>query len=84
MNWEEFLEASTETVSLPDMWWEDEQLTKHLTWRYRVKHWTKSQRRELVRRYAKLRQDQKNWEWTWVGRFSDETVSLIISLSRTN
>ncbi len=33
----------TEDRSLPDMWWV-EGAYPDLTWHYRVKHWTKSQR----------------------------------------
>ncbi|KQS79044.1 hypothetical protein ASG25_10685 [Rhizobium sp. Leaf384] len=67
---------------LPDMWWEDGKCPD-LTWRYRVKHWKKSQRRELARQYAILLQDLRSLDETWVGQHSEATASLIMSLSPT-
>ena len=66
---------------LPDMWWEEGKLPG-LTWPYRVKHWTKSQRRELARRYMELRRDQASWVVTWPGRFSEEVAMHVASIAR--
>lgn len=43
----ELLTASKASPSEPAMSWAERKLAE-ATWRYRVKHWTKSQRREQV------------------------------------
>jgi hypothetical protein len=52
-----------------DMSWV-ERLLAEATWRYRVKHWTKPQRRQWVVRQISARNPPP--DQTWVGRYSDE------------
>ena len=49
---------------LPDTWWA-EGVCPDLTWRYRVRHWTRSQRRELARQYAP--EARNRWEAQLLG-----------------
>lgn len=65
---------------LPDTWWA-EGVCPDLTWRYRVRHWTRSQRRELARQYVQLRREVLTLETTWVGQYSEAEAALIMSLS---
>ncbi|CAH1696826.1 hypothetical protein CHELA1G11_70051 [Hyphomicrobiales bacterium] len=63
----------------PHEWWKDKALRKHHKWQYRVKHWTRTERRELARQYARLRRERQKWEIWWVGRYSDTLTRLIFS-----
>jgi hypothetical protein len=80
MDKEDLPETSREDRSARDMLW-DVAWPLDLRWHWRLRLWSKSRRRQLAAEYVKLRQDQKNWDVTWVGRFSDERADLIISLS---
>ena len=55
-------ERSTEMPSPPPMSWVERHLAEG-TWRYRVKYWTKSQRRERVMQLMRLRNPPSGETW---------------------
>lgn len=63
--------TSMDDLSPQDMSWVERKRAE-ATWRYRVKHWTRSQRRERVRRLISLKQGLANGNVTLVGYTSTD------------